>query len=247
MAKEEYLKRFKEKFPDKKYEENEDELWKDAHEEYSALNEYKNKNTEVNKRLMEILQSHPEIMHFIKDVDKGAPINVALARNFDLENIDPVDGDEDMEAWKKAKEERASKLAAKDEYIKNFDANTAASGKTLKKFIEANNLSEEQAESFLSKVEAIFSDAMDGKLEESTLTALYTAENHDQIVSDEKKKATIQAKNEKIKAEIEKENAKKGDGLPAITGGGGALESPKEKQKPNDGFSNAIDNTKRIL
>lgn len=248
MAKEEYLKRLKEKYPDKDYTENEDELWNDAYAEYNELSEYKTKNSEVNKKLLEVLTSHPEIRDFIKDVAKGAPIEEALARNFDLQGIEAPEGEPDYESWGKGLEDRKKRMTEREEYLKNAQANLDISVKTMQEFVAKNEIPEDKAIEFFEMIDAVVKDANDGKVEERTLTALWTAMTHDEVVKDEVEKATVKAKNEKIEAEMESEEGKKkGDGLPTIETSGASIDAPKKDMTPSDPYSKAILERKQIL
>lgn len=246
MAKDKYIERFKEAYPDKDYTDNDDELWADAHNEYSELSEYKTKNSEANQKLLAILDSDPEIADFLRDVAKGAPKEEALARNFDLEGITAVEGDPDNEAWAKGLESRKAKKAERDAYLKQSQENLDISVKTMQDFVAKNKISEDKAIEFFEMIDAVVKDANDGKVEERTLTALWTAMNHDEVVKNEVEKATVKAKNEKIEAEMDKDEAKKGDGLPPIDVSGSSIETKKKEAKPTDPYSQAIMDRRKL-
>ncbi len=239
MPKKRLQQRYKDRNPEKDYADD-NALFEDIEGDLKGLDEYKTKNTETNEKLIGVLRSHPEIAKFIRDIAKGAPVGEALARNFDLEAITPADGDPDFDSWEKGLGDRAASLKEKDDYEAQLQENSDVSVKTMKDFVAKNDVSEESAAEFFDLIDSIFQDAADGKIEEATLTALYTHVKHDEVVADEVEKATVQAKNAKIEeAATTEENV--GDGLPDVQSGGGAKAAMETKPVKSDPFLDAIE------
>jgi len=237
------LKRYQERNPEKNYEE-ENALYEDINAEMDEMDSFKQKTTETNEKLVEVLRSHPEVAAFIRDLAKGSGVEEALARNFDLDGIAPAEGEPDFEAWNKGIGERKAALKEVDDYRNSVNENAIVSGKTMAAFVAKNEISEEKAIEFAQMVDKMLVDAVDGKIEEATLTALYTAVTHDEVVEGAVEKAKVGAKNAIIEDEMkELEASKKGDGLPNISSGAGKKPRSEEATDP---FSQAIKNQRKI-
>ena len=240
MARERLMKRYQDRNPDKKYGEDESLLYSDIDSELGEMDEFKSKTTAVNKRLVGVLRSYPEVAKFIRDISKGSSIEEALARNFDLEAIKPIEGEANYDEWNKGLEDRKTSLKEADDYREGVNSNAQVSAKTMETFIANNKISEDKALEFAEMVDAILMDAVDGKIEEATLTALYTAVTHDEVLSNEVEKATVGAKNAIIKDEMAQLEAnKKGDGMPNIAPSGKAKK--KKTVAPQSSWEDAID------
>lgn len=196
------------------------------------LGEYKKQNDAVNQKLIEAFDQHPELAAMVKDVVNGAPVNVAIARNIDVDALKPGEGDDDEEEWNKALEQRKKTKAEKEAYLKELDDNIKMSRKELDAFAKENNISDDKAEDFLKNVDELVSNMVRGKVTKEALNVFYKGLQHDNDVQDAAKVGEVKGKNAKIEAIKAKEDAVKGDGLPKLASQNETKPKPKEEVDP---------------
>ncbi len=204
-----------------------------------SLQDYKDNNESVNSKLLEVFETQPEIGSFLKDIVNGAPVNVAIAKNFDVESLKAQDGDPDYDEWNKAIEGRKKTLAEKQKYLKEIDDNVKMSAKELEAFTKENKLSDEDAEDFLKGVDQLVADLVRGKVTKDALTRFYKGINYDKDIKEQTKVAEVKGKNTKIEELKKKEESKVGDGIPKLKAQN-KVETPKP-QAQLDPFSQAIE------
>lgn len=198
---------------------------------------YKDQNEKVNKKLVDALENNPEFAQMTKEVLAGVPVHIAIARNIDMEAMAPNEGDDDYGDYQKAIEDNKKTRAEKEKYLKDMDDNIKMSAKQVDEFAKENKLTDDETENFLKDVDQLVSDMVKGKVTKEALSTFYKGMKRDDDVKDAKKAGEIEGKNAKIEAVKEKEDAAKGDGLPALE----AQNVIKEPAKPElDPWSKAI-------
>jgi len=221
-------------FPDREFKSNED--YEKAHEDYVGdLEGYRERGDEMNRQLVDFFEANPKAANVIRDAMKnGIPFNVALARHFGPEDF-KVDEDDDSysdyEKNVKARQEELAKIRAQEA---EFNKNTEESKKTIEKFRQDNKISEEDMGNILHQFDDRISELMNGKVTEDGLKMVLRAVQYEQAVADAAKQAEVKGKNEKIKAEMAKEEKPKGDGLPAPDRGGEVKEKKKKPSRIDD-------------
>lgn len=231
-----FRNRFKESNPDLDTE-NQDDFYNTADEVLTGLEDYKNKNMTINQNMIDTFDANPELAGLMKDVMKGAPLNVAIARNIDIESLAPVEGDVDEAPWKEALEGYKTNKSEKEAYMKNIDDNVGMSVKEIQAFAQENELSSDDTEAFLAQVDELIADAITGKVSKQTLSNLYRATTADNEVNNAAKAAKVEGLNENIdakKAIVKPE----GDGLPKIKST--TVDKEPVEEEPMDPFSAAI-------
>jgi len=225
-------------FPDKEFA-SDDEAFDHAIEYLDHLEDYQKRNNETNEKLYDMFDKNPELVAFVGDIINGAPIVAALARNFDLNDIEPQMGDPDYEAWDKAKKERESKLSERKKTMEMLEKNKIASQKEINDFIKESKLSEEEANDFLQKVDEALNPLTKGLVGKDFLKMMRKALSHEKEVENAAKAAEIKTKNEKIVAERVKKSQSQGDGLPHVQSQGTPLDGAARSSE--DDLFDAID------
>lgn len=240
-----FRERYKTDYPDMDTEDN-DAFYKNANEHYEKrtkeitdLGDYKKKNVSINQKMMDTFNSQPELAAMIRDVMKGAPLNVAIARNIDIASLEPKAGDQDEAEWAKATAERLKRKTDQDAYIKGIDTNIEVSIKDIQAFAKENELDGTKVESFMQQVDELVSDVIQGKVTKKTLTNLFRAINADNEVAVATKKAVVDARNEKIDVKKQQDTAAGGDGMPHLTAT--TTEKPEVKKEEVDVWSQAAE------
>ncbi|HHU35570.1 MAG TPA: hypothetical protein GXZ49_10190 [Bacteroidetes bacterium] len=203
-------------YPDRKFEKGED--YDEAVEELlNTLIEFKVKSSEANKILSEIFDANPELGLVVKDMRDGATFREAMARHIDPSELTPIEGDPDYEGWSKNKSERIAALEERKKREDDFNANLELSAAAIKEFAAENNMTDEQASTFLAPFDDMLAEINSGKITKETLIKFKRIMDYEKDVEAARKEGLMAGRNENITAKREK--APKGDGLPHLTGG----------------------------
>jgi hypothetical protein len=220
-------KRVKDYYKDREFK-SDDDLSSAAEEMIDELMDYRNKGQEANAKLIEVFDSEPAIADFIAEVMKGAPVEVALARNFDLESLKPMEGEPDYAVWEEAKNDRIKRLDDQRKFEQELTTNQVESSKAFKSFIEENGLSEEEADGLLDEIDNVLKDIYRGYVSKDFLSMMQKATGYDEKIAKAREEAKLKAKNDAVKLEKKKYEKRKGDGLPKVSSTG----APKDQPKP---------------
>ena len=151
-----FAERLKKSYPDREFA-NDDEVNAALMEHLDGLEGYKSSTSGLHSKLAEVLDAVPELAGIIRDVSKGASFAEALSRNVDLEDITPIEGDPDYEAWNKNLETRK---AGKQSMQENLEMSAAE----MRAFAEENGMAAEDATKFLGAVDALIGEVVSGKI-----------------------------------------------------------------------------------
>lgn len=224
--KELFYERVRTNFPEGKYDEDEDEYFRNAmqmlDDNDNALNMVRDNNDKLFKRL----ESDPAAAAALAEFIEGTPLPVALRRYFTDEELSAQEGDDYFESYKKAGEERDSYRKEINDFIEKIKTNSAESEKNFKEYVEENGLTPEQAEDMWNYYQNLANEMSTGMISKDFLSLMHKGRNYNQDVEDANKAGKTAGRNEKIVEKLEKP---KGDGLPEPTGGKQGVE-PKEKQ-----------------
>ncbi len=232
-----FADRLKKRYPDKEFQ-GDDEINASLIEYLDELEGFQSSTQEADEKLREVLENAPELTAIIRDISKGASFTEALSRHIDVDELTPMEGDPDFDAWNNNLAERKKSRAEKEQRQKMYQENLDMTVGEIKQFAQDNDMSEEQTQSFLSAIGELVNDIVDGRLNKPNLMRLKKAIDYDTDVQSAAKTAEISAKNEKIEAKKADDKKKvAGDGLPNIVGQGGKDVTPK----PKDDWEDAID------
>lgn len=220
----------KEKYPDfnpendSDWDEKEDEL---AEELEGSVKSYK----DAESKLDEIISTDPELADVLNDmIVNKTPFRAAIAKHYSQEDLIPVEGEEDFDAYQSAYEERVNKKAARDARDAEIAANEENSLKALDEFAAEKGMDDDGKAAFIGYINNIFDEMLYKKLTPEILGAFYNSMNHDNDVAAAKEAGEIEGRNENIEAQIAEEDAiAEGDGLPEIEKGG-AVPEPESAQ-----------------
>lgn len=233
-----FYDRIKKAYPDREFA-SDDDVNTALMERYDGLEKYEESTKSLHSKLDMVLSSEPVIGALIRDVSKGATFMEALSRNVDLDELKPVEGDPDYEAWSKNLETRKQSMAEREAKAKEMQENLNMSLNEIKAFAEENGMAEADAQKFLSSVDELVGEVVAGKLTKSTLSRLKKALDYDIDVPTAMQAGEVKGRNQKIEA-MRASEQERGDGLPSITSSGTPEDKPKPKPK-TDAWSAAVD------
>ena len=210
-------------------------------EENQKMKEQLDQVKDVNEKIRGMWEQFPEIPGLISDLHKGAPLSVALAKNFDLDDIKPMEGDPDFDEFAKAGEERKAKQQKLSEQQKILDDNIDLSRKEMEEFKKENNLDEEQAQGFFDNVNQFLDQIFQGKVDRKILSMFQKAMNADKEIETARKQAEIKTRNEKIEAKKKEDEKKSITGIPDLKKGQAGKSDEDTAPPPADPFASAFD------
>jgi len=228
------MDRMKQLYPDREL--TDDELETAVIEHMDNMQKYKDSND----RLTQAFQENPELLAVVRDVLKGASIAVAIARNVDIDELKPMEGDPDYEEWGKAAETRKSTAAERAKMAQELSANLDMSAKEVEAFASENGFDEEKTNKLLADIDVFVGDVVRGKLTKNTLAKFMKAIDYETDIAEAEKVGEVKGKNAaytKKKADKEQDT---GDGLPELIGSGAAMK-PEKKAMPKDPFMEAME------
>jgi hypothetical protein len=223
-------------------EENREELTaavnsiKELQETLPILDKYR----QVNEELKILFSSEPGLGMAILEFRDGADFATALARHIDLENIAPMEGEPNKEAWDNARMERKSKYEAKQKGEREQEDNIQASIEALQQFQQEKGMADEDAQGFINYLMDMLGAAYSGRLTLDFINRMFMAMNYDSDLDKTKKEALeegeVRGRNMKINQMKEKQASKPGTGLPDINEG-----AQQMAKKPKGFGENFID------
>lgn len=179
--------------------------------------------------IQEVLNANPDFALALEAIGKGMPAKIALRRYMPELWDEPVEGDDDFEAWQEATQKFLEEKRVADEEIATRNANLEKSDILLKEFVETNFPTEEAQIEFVEYLRTALRNIGMGELSTAFLDMMLKAYNHDNDVEDAKEAGAIEARNSKITAKRIKASEET-DGLPM----GGGSSPIVEEEKPED-------------
>lgn len=177
----------------------------------------------------DLMERDPEFALVINAMSKGMPFRVALRRYLgDILADEPVEGDPDWDAYRKASDEYLAEKKKTDEEIATRTANIAKSDEELEAFMDAQGWNEQEQSDFVEFLRTSLRTIGMGEISPQFLAMMRDAFMHDQDVEEAKEAGAIEARNEKITAKRIKESEAT-DGIPM---GGGS--SPIVEDEPEE-------------
>lgn len=180
--------------------------------------------------IQEVLNANPDFALALEAIGKGMPAKIALRRYMPELWDEPVEGDDDFEAWQEATQKFLEEKRVADEEIATRNANLEKSDILLKEFVETNFPTEEAQIEFVEYLRTALRNIGMGELSTAFLDMMLKAYNHDNDVEDAKEAGAIEARNSKITAKRIKASEET-DGLPM---GGGSSPIVEEENYEDD-------------
>lgn len=221
-----FYERVRTNFPEGKYDEDEDEYFRNAMQMFDDSDNAMNVVRENNEKLFKRLESDPSAAAALAEFIDGTPLPVALRRYFTDEELSAQEGDDYFESYKKAGEERDAHKKEVNDYIEKIKANSTESEKNFKEYAEENGLTPEESEKMWEFYQNLMNEMSSGMISKDFLSLMHKGKHYNQDVEDANEAGKAAGRNEKI---VEKLSKPKGDGLPEPTGGKAGVE-PKEKR-----------------
>lgn len=220
-----FLKRIRESRPDGKYDEDEQEVFRQAGSFIDELEARGKKGERLEEKLKRRFEEDPDEAQALLDYLDGMPLAAAIRKYKGDDAFTLSEGDEGYEEYKKAGEERASEYKKQRDLIEEIKKNGADSTAAFEEWAAENELDEEQKQAVWDLIQTDLVNLTKGKIGKDILGRYKNALNHDNDVDAAHKQGVIDGKN----ANIESKHIKmRGSGLPNNQAGNGDDAKNKE-------------------
>ena len=238
-----FNERIKQALPDQELE-GDDAYFEAAINHIDELETYQKENDEANRKVVEVLEQQPEIGSILSDMVQGASFEEALARNIDIESIQPAKGDPDYEKWAKAKADRIKRMEEARGFEKKLVESRKVSLENVATFQKEKGLSDTERTQFTTKINTILTDVLeDGKITPEFLDVMYKGLAFQEAIDSARKQGEIRGKNEAIDQK-KATRATQDDGLPTLTSQGPT--KPRKADPITTGLENYNKNYRRF-
>lgn len=210
-----HIGRLREKYPDKKFEDDE-EIYGQIGEDYDTYEKELGGYREREKALSDMFASDPRSAEFLVEMSKGGNPVLSLLKNFGPDIKDTLDDPEKMQeladAWAEEQQHIAKSKQLDDEYAENLPKSLEA----LQKFQEERGLTDEQTDEIIFHLINIVRDGVMGKFSPEMFDLMTKAINHDEDVADAQEEGEVAGRNQRVTEKLRK--SKNGDGLAPLNG-----------------------------
>lgn len=218
-AREIMYERIRAKRPDAKYDDDEDEYFRQAGEIFDELEKGSKNYEDLSGKFMRRFQDNPMEAQALLDYMDGMPLVAAIRKNMGDEALTIKEGDDGWDEYQKAGEDRKKRFAEQQALIAELQQNADMSAKAFDEFAKENELDDEQKAALWALIQADLDNFSKGKLSKDIYARYRKAQNYDPDVKGAKEQGKVEGRNEKIEAEKKK---MEGSGLPNGAAGGNA-------------------------
>lgn len=240
--KEKYLKRLKDKFPDKEFT-DEEALYGQINDDYDDYDKQLNGYKEREKSLTDLFESNPPAAAFIANwKNSGKDPFILLVEQFGDEFVKNLDTPEGKEALAAANKEYADRVTENEKYEKEYQTNIAETIDNITKMQEEEKLSDDDVDRAMAFLIGIMRDGIVGKFAPESIKMALKAINHDADVAEADREAEVRGKNAKIEEKLRK--SARGDGTANLDGKNGGQGTPRERPELGalDRFGSGVQN-----
>ena len=231
MPRDLFYERIRTNFPEGKYEEDEQEYYRNANARYDELEKDSKSFKDLTEKLNKRLGADPQEAEVMLDWLDGVDIRTAITRQMGAEALAaPDEGSDEYKAWSEAGEARKKELADMKTKVDEYRANAEASAADLDAMAEENKWTPEEKAEVESYVTALLEKVYSGRLDKDFYNMVQHARNYDADIEGAREQGRVDGRNEKI--EVEKKHLV-GSGLPNAKSGGNASEEVDAKPAAN--------------
>lgn len=169
----------------------------------------------------DLMASDEDLRAVVTDmIVNKAPFRAAIAKYLSAEDLTPLPTDEDYDAVRTAYNERVERGRAKEEQMRQIEKNEEQTYADFEKFISDNNFTEEQANQLNDTIGEVFENLLYKKITPEMLEMFRKAMDYDDAVARSDREGELRGRNSAIEAKRVAAESNKGDGIPAMVGGG---------------------------
>lgn len=215
-----HLARMREKYPDKKFEDDE-EIYGQISEDYEQYEQELDGYRGREKAFSDMFISNPKSARLMMEWKDGKDPVASLIRIYGKEDIlAAIEDPEKLEEIEKANKEFAERVAKNDEYETQYNKNLPASVEALEAWGAENGINDEEIDDAITELAQLCGDFILGKITPEAVMMMIKAKNHDADVDAAAMEGEVAGRNSKIKEELRKRQ--EGDGTAPLGGRNGS-------------------------
>lgn len=225
------VERFKAKYPDREYTDDE-ALFGQAGEDYDAYENELNGYREREGKLDEMFRNNPKAARFFTDMAKGIDPMIGYLEAIGVDGITDLMNDPEKQAeYAEANKKHLERLAKEKELEDLYNANFSESMELLKQLQLERGLSDEVIDKAYDLVNKWANEAVVGKYTREAMEMALKAITHDAEMANARSEGETAGRNAKIEEKLRKSEG--GDGLPVM---GGSSITPQQRKKTESIF-----------
>lgn len=212
------LNRFKSKYPDSNFD-DEEVLFGQINDDYDDYDKRIGEMQEREQTFADLFTQDPRSASFFMSWRKGEDPHLALIRMYGTDIVDIINDPERQEEVAEANKEYLDRVAESEKYEEEYKRNLAESMAHLEKMQQEQGISDDEAEQLVQYLVNIYQDVVMGKFTPEALEMARKALHHDEDVAVASHEGEVRGRNEKIEEKLRTRNS--GDGLAALDGKNG--------------------------
>lgn len=158
------------------------------------------------------------------------PFRAAIAKYLSQDDLTPLPTDEDYDAVRNAYNERVEKGKSQAAMMEQINKNEEQTYNDFEAFVAEKGLDEEKAQKLNDTIGEVFENLIYKKITPEMLLMFFKAMNYDDDVAKADSEGELRGRNAAIEAKRVASESKKGDGIPAMVGGGA---EPRKETETN--------------
>lgn len=215
------IARLKERYPDKKFEDDE-EVFGQISDDYDAIDRELGEYRDREKSLIDMFASDPRSAYFMQSWRDGEHPMTAFVRQFGKEGLEELLQNEDkMDEFAKANEEYLERVAKEKDLEDEYQANIGESIKTIEVFQQEHGLSDADVDKTVVRLLDIVKDGIVGKFSRESLESARKSLNYDADVEEASIDGEVRGRNAKIDERLRRRET--GDGTAPLDGKNGGV------------------------
>lgn len=212
------LGRLRGKYPDKKFEDDE-EIYGQINDENEHYEQEINGYKEREQALSDMFYSDPKSAQFLVDMHNGMDPILGLIRAYGIEIRDVLDDPEMQEEIAEAHKEYMERMARSKELDEAYDKNMGETLQELARFQTEHGLSDEEVDKVFAGLLLMARDGVMGKFPRELMEQALKAQQYDSAVANAEEEGRVAGRNDRIVESLRK--SAKGDGTQPLSGKNG--------------------------
>lgn len=208
-----FYERIRTNMPEGKYDEDEEEYFRNASSLLDKAEEGAKKYDDLTEKMMRRYQDDPEEVEILLDYMDGMPLIDAIVKHKGEEALTMHEGDEGWDSYQKQLQQRRKDREDAIARMNEIEGNMKGSVSEFESWAKENDLNEEQQQAVWKLLQGDLDNMARGKISREILGRYKNALNYDKDVAGAREQGVSEGKNAAIDV---KRRQMQGSGLPSV-------------------------------
>ena len=210
--------RYKTRFPDRNWDEEDDDALADqAIADYDDMEGKLKTYEDEDAKMSKLLEDNPQSAAFLMGMANGEDFLVNLQKNFGEDIVEAMQNPDKLKELAAANKEYHEKIADAKKAEEEWEANMTTSLENLRKAQEEAGMTDEQVTEAMDKLIGVVDAYNSGNIDMETIKLFLNAINHDTDVEAAARKAEVRGRNANIEEQQRRRKANT-EGIPKLGG-----------------------------